>query len=286
MNTLEKLKQNYELLMSRENQFLFFKDLAEYIDYVLKEPTFEKVFAQQMAERNTKNSEIRELKDSEQSLETWSSFEELLQFYKAYNFVKDGKDYPAILESGDDNKYGFDATDIANVSFMTDDLQTLRNDNYDARKDKISYLHKNKFKEAVKTAHSYLIQVAEEQKNNNQIEKNKNGQVEKIIVGSLVYDTDGGIYFKNKHIKMRSQIQDLCILFMKNHKNFVGYSTIKDELIDAKKRPITSFKTITKYVNELHKLLKNCFKKKVIFNQEKDAYIFDIEHKFKKLNKK
>ena len=110
--------------------------------------------------------------------------------------------------------------------------------------------------------------------------------VKKIVVGSLIYDIDGGIYFKKQLIKMRPEIQNLCILFMKHYKELVDYTVIKDELIDANKRSSTGFKNITKYVSELHILLRKHFKKDIIFNHEKTAYIFDIERKFKKLNKK
>jgi len=110
--------------------------------------------------------------------------------------------------------------------------------------------------------------------------------VEPIVLGHLVYDIDGKITFKGKPIKMRPQMRDLCVLFMKNHRDLVNYSTIKEELIDAKKRATTSFTTITKYADELHKLLKKYFKKEVIFNYEKEGYIFDIESKVRKLNKK
>jgi DNA-binding response OmpR family regulator len=109
---------------------------------------------------------------------------------------------------------------------------------------------------------------------------------EPIIVGALVYDIDGKITFKGKPIKMRPQMRDLCVLFMKNHRNLVDYSKIKDELIDARKRATTGFTTITKYADELHKLLKKHFKKEVIFNYEREGYIFDIESKVRKLNKK
>jgi len=105
----------------------------------------------------------------------------------------------------------------------------------------------------------------------------KTALVEDLVVGSLIYRKDGSIYYKQKLLKMRYQMRTLCILFMKNHKNFVDYSTIKDELIDAKKRPSTNFKIITKYVSELHNLLREYFKREVIFNQEKDGYIFDTE---------
>lgn len=134
-----------------------------------------------------------------------------------------------------------------------------------------------------------LIEVMGENRGNNKPIKPKNAidaSVKKIEVGQLVYDVDGGIYFKNKLIEMRSQLETLCILFMKNHKKPLGYEIIKDELIDPTKTRQKGFITITKYVSELHKLLKKYFNKEVIFNHEKHSYIFDIEHKFKKLNKK
>ena len=109
------------------------------------------------------------------------------------------------------------------------------------------------------------------------IGKNNEPLFEDLVVGPLVYRKDGAILYKQTPIKMRSQMKTLCIIFMNNHKNLVDYSTIKDELVPAKKRSTTSFKTITKYVSELHKLLQNHFKREVIFNQEKDGYIFDIE---------
>ena len=106
--------------------------------------------------------------------------------------------------------------------------------------------------------------------------KNEDTLVNKITIGHLVYDTDGGIYFKNKLIKMRPQIQNLCILFIKNHKKLVDYSNIKDEIIAVKKRNTSGFTNITKYVNELHKILRKHFKRDVLFNMEKNAYLFDI----------
>src|SRR3989344_9443685 len=46
-------------------------------------------------------------------------------------------------------------------------------------------------------------------------EESENHLLENIVAGYLVYNTDGGIYFKDKLIKMRSQMETLCILFMK-----------------------------------------------------------------------
>jgi hypothetical protein len=105
----------------------------------------------------------------------------------------------------------------------------------------------------------------------------KTSLVQDLVIGPLVYRKDGCILYKQTSIKMRYQMRTLCILFMNNHKNLVDYSTIKDELVPAEKRSRTSFETITKYVSELHNLLKKHFNHEVIFNQEKDGYIFDIE---------
>jgi hypothetical protein len=101
--------------------------------------------------------------------------------------------------------------------------------------------------------------------------------VEDLVIGQLVYRADGCILYKQTPIKMRYQLKNLCILFMKNHKGIVDYSIIKDELIAADKRTTTSFETITKYVSELHTLLRKHFNREVIFNHEKDGYIFDTE---------
>lgn len=105
-----------------------------------------------------------------------------------------------------------------------------------------------------------------------------------IVIGSLVYGLDGTIKFKSKILEMRPQIKTLCILLMKNHGNSVDYSRIKDELISTKKRSSTGFKTITKYAGELHKILEIHFKKKVIFNFEKEGYILDVNRKNIKMN--
>ena len=98
-----------------------------------------------------------------------------------------------------------------------------------------------------------------------------------ITVGQLSYGKDGAIRFKNKPIEMRYQLRTLCVLFMDNHDKFLSYDNIKDETIPSSKRLAISFKTITKYVSELQVLLRQYFKKKVIFNQGKEGYIFDID---------
>lgn len=104
---------------------------------------------------------------------------------------------------------------------------------------------------------------------------NEDSQVKELVIGPLVYCLDGSICFKNKILKIRPQMKTLCIFFMKNHKKSVDYSTIKDEIIDAKKRSYTTFKTITKYVSELHNLLRKHFKKNVIIPNGDQGYIFD-----------
>jgi len=112
--------------------------------------------------------------------------------------------------------------------------------------------------------------------NKNNDDKDTNSFVKEVVVGPLIYTTKGDIYFKKKLLKLRSQLKTLCILFMENHEELVDYSTIRDELTSAKKRPNANPKNINKYVSELHKLLRGHFKKNVIFTHEKEGYIFDI----------
>lgn len=106
--------------------------------------------------------------------------------------------------------------------------------------------------------------------------------VEDFTVGPLKYSKKGGIFYNDEHLKIRSQLISLCILFMENHKYPVDYLTIKEELISAKKRSTIDSNTIKKYVSELHLLLMKPFGRDVIFNHGKEAYIFDIEKKSKK----
>lgn len=100
---------------------------------------------------------------------------------------------------------------------------------------------------------------------------------QEITVGQLSYGLDGTIRFRDKPIKMRYQLKSLCVLFMSKNKELVDYSTIQEEIISTHKRSKINFKTITKYASELQVLLRKCIKKKVIFNQGKEGYIFDID---------
>jgi hypothetical protein len=100
---------------------------------------------------------------------------------------------------------------------------------------------------------------------------------EDVVIGPLKYGTDGSIHYKQNLIKLRPQIKDLLVLFMAYHKQVLDYCDIKDELISAKKRSTIKPDTINKYVSELHEILQECFGKKVIFNNEKEGYIFDIK---------
>ena len=97
-----------------------------------------------------------------------------------------------------------------------------------------------------------------------------------VTVGPLSYGEDGAIRYKGEIIKMRSQLRNLCVLFMEHHKKVVDYSTIKDEIISSKKRPHIEYTTIPKYVNALHVLLRKYFKKEVISNVKNEGYIFDV----------
>jgi hypothetical protein len=49
---------------------------------------------------------------------------------------------------------------------------------------------------------------------------------------------------------------------------------MRDEIIPANKRKFTSFKTISKYISELHGILQNSYEKPVIFNQKEEGWYF------------
>ncbi|OHA52535.1 MAG: hypothetical protein A3A97_03930 [Candidatus Terrybacteria bacterium RIFCSPLOWO2_01_FULL_40_23] len=93
------------------------------------------------------------------------------------------------------------------------------------------------------------------------------------ISGLAVYG-DGSIRYKGEAVEMRSQLKELCRLFITNHNRLIMVDDIKDELISANKREHTSFTTIAKYVSELHGILRVHFKKDVISNQKKEGWWF------------
>jgi hypothetical protein len=143
---------------------------------------------------------------------------------------------------------------------------------------KISKINHNKFKKVhqyLKSENEKYSKFQDDRKDSNQ--KKDGILLNDLVVGPLIYKKDGLIYYKQTLLEMRFQLRTICILFMEKHKEFVDYTCIRDEIIPAHKRSTTSFETITKYVSELHKLLRLYFKRKVIFNQEKEGYIFDIK---------
>jgi len=93
-------------------------------------------------------------------------------------------------------------------------------------------------------------------------------------IGDLIGYNDGTIRFKGEIMDMRPRVKDLCRIFMKNPLKLITIDTIREEIVDQKKRKITPNATISKYVSELHKILGEYFKKKVIFNQRKEGWIF------------
>lgn len=97
-----------------------------------------------------------------------------------------------------------------------------------------------------------------------------------ITVGDLSSYSDGTIRYKNAILTLRNQLKDLCRLFMRNPKRLLTPEDIKDNIISADKRKITSNSTISKYVSELRNSLKVHFKKDVIFSQKEEGWHFDI----------
>lgn len=95
-----------------------------------------------------------------------------------------------------------------------------------------------------------------------------------ITIGKLSAYNDGTIRYEKNILEMRNQLKDLCRLFMQYPNRLLTIDDIKDEIIKADRRTLTSFATIAKYVSELHNLLKIHFKKEVIFNQKEEGWYF------------
>jgi len=95
-----------------------------------------------------------------------------------------------------------------------------------------------------------------------------------ITICKLSAYNDGTIRYGENILEMRNQLKDLCRLFMRNPNRLLTIDDIKDEIIRADRRTLTSFATIAKYVSELHNLLKIQFGKDVIFNQKEEGWYF------------
>lgn len=122
------------------------------------------------------------------------------------------------------------------------------------------------------------VQYAEKQKTGLSLPSPQDpSPTEEVVIGPLVYRADGVFIFKDKPLKMRPQMRTLCVLFMHHHRRLIDYTKIKEEIISPQKQRHTTSATITKYVNELHNLLRVHFKKEVIFNHEREGYFFDTE---------
>ncbi len=98
-----------------------------------------------------------------------------------------------------------------------------------------------------------------------------------VTVGELRACSDGLIRFKNAVIEMRPQLNTLCWLFMDEVDARVTSDAIKERIIVAKKRALTTNETIAKYVSELHKHLERVYGREVIFNDRDIGWRFEPE---------
>jgi len=92
----------------------------------------------------------------------------------------------------------------------------------------------------------------------------------------LIAYSDGTVRYGKNILRMRNQLKDLCRLFMRNQDRLLTIDDIKDEIVRADRRSLTSFATIAKYVSELHNLLKIHFGQDVIFNQKEEGWYFRL----------
>ncbi len=93
-------------------------------------------------------------------------------------------------------------------------------------------------------------------------------------IGKLISYNDGSIAYDGENLEIRAQLKDLCRLFMQNVSRLVLVDDIRDLIIDSNKRDTTSNNTLSKYVSELHGILSKKYGKKVIFNDQKEGWIF------------
>ncbi|MEI7890820.1 MAG: hypothetical protein WCI36_02525 [bacterium] len=101
----------------------------------------------------------------------------------------------------------------------------------------------------------------------------KDAKIENKI-GALAYFSDGTIRFDQEVIKMRSQIKELCRLFIDNHDRLVTIDDIKEKIITAKKRKGMKTSSIAKYMYELDTILTKYYKKTAFTNQPTEGWTF------------
>lgn len=90
--------------------------------------------------------------------------------------------------------------------------------------------------------------------------------------GKLAAYADGSIRFDGKKIVMRNQIRNICLVFIDKAGEILSAEDICDILmINAK------HSTVSKYISELHRILRFHFKKNVIFCQPSEGWCFNYE---------
>lgn len=104
--------------------------------------------------------------------------------------------------------------------------------------------------------------------------KSSEDTVPEVSVGSLALFNDGTIRYRNEILPLRKQLKDLCRLFLESPNRLITYDTIRDEIVRADRRSTTSYTSISKYVSELHNVLKSRFGKKVFTNLESEGWYF------------
>ena len=84
--------------------------------------------------------------------------------------------------------------------------------------------------------------------------------------GDLAYYNDGTVHFKDGILPMRVQLRDICTLFINSPNQLITSDDIYDQLDKALNKT-----TISKYVSELHTLLKTKYQRSVITNDKKNG---------------
>jgi len=93
--------------------------------------------------------------------------------------------------------------------------------------------------------------------------------------GNLRAYTDGTIRYIGKNIEMRGQLKELCRLFLENPNRLVTLDDISEKILRADRRTTIPFKTISKYVSELHNIIRPYYGKEVLHNQRDEGWYFN-----------
>ena len=111
-----------------------------------------------------KRFEQSRLIEAARDIEPWGAFEALVKFWKTRKEVSAGKVWDlALPDISSDTEFHFDTKDSVDILFAIEDFKAIR-ENHHVNENEIHYLHLEKFRTRVATAHWYLSRSLEDEK--------------------------------------------------------------------------------------------------------------------------